>query len=278
MCIKDADCFLNRGHYTNRKLEPVSVNLVTAAGDEWRSMRRRITPQFSSGKIKAMFPIFLEVSDNLNGLLYEKCQEDPAWDTRNLLQRFTSDVIGRCGFGLDCNALKYPESEFVQFGNTVLSSVSGMADLLGMIKVEFPRLCRLLGMRRYTEGVGEFYTSVVKQTIAHREENNVAMDDIMDALIKLMKSEGSNRMSLDEVVAQCMIFFVVGFVTTANSLTYIFYTLATHQDMQERVRKEVVSVLEKHANQVTYEAIAEMPLVEKFILGGWFNCHIIGQL
>lgn len=253
------------------------MNLVTATGDEWRSMRRRITPQFSSGKIKAMFPIFLEVSDNLNALLYEKCQKDPAWDTRNLLQRFTADVIGRCGFGLDCNALKYPESEFVVFGNSVISSVSGMADLLGMIKVEYPGLCRLLGMRRYTEGVGEFYTSVVQQTIAHREDNKVSVDDIMDALIKLMKSEGANRMSLDEVVAQCMIFFVVGFVTTANSLTYIFYTLATHQDMQERVRKEVVSVLKKHDNQVTYEAIAEMHLVEKFILGRLLNCHFIGQ-
>ena len=48
----------------------------------------------------------------------------------------------------------------------------------------------------------------------------------------------------EEVVAQGFFFFIAGYETTANALSLLGYSLAVHQDIQERVYKEIMEVTE----------------------------------
>src|SRR5690625_3639489 len=52
-------------------------------------------------------------------------------------------------------------------------------------------------------------------------------------------------MSTDEILAQCILFFIVGYETTATTITMVCYYLAVNQDKQEKVRQEITTVLEK---------------------------------
>ncbi len=45
-------------------------------------------------------------------------------------------------------------------------------------------------------------------------------------------------------------------------MTFFTYELALNTDVQERLRKEINSVLAKHENQVTYDAIMEMKYLD----------------
>lgn len=47
-----------------------------------------------------------------------------------------------------------------------------------------------------------------------------------------------------EVIAHSMLFLLAGYETTSNTLAYIFYELALHPHVQDRMRQEVVDVLE----------------------------------
>ena len=49
----------------------------------------------------------------------------------------------------------------------------------------------------------------------------------------------------DELVAQCSLFFLAGYDTTATTLTMASYLLATNPDKQEKLYKEALSVLGK---------------------------------
>lgn len=44
---------------------------------------------------------------------------------------------------------------------------------------------------------------------------------------------------MDELTAQCLIFFLAGYHTTSVTLSFTSYLLALHQDIQEKLYKEV---------------------------------------
>jgi hypothetical protein len=76
----------------------------------------------------------------------------------------------------------------------------------------------------------------------------------------------------DDFVAQSYAFLLAGFETSATTMAFTLYEMALQPAIQQRLRTEIVTVLEKHNQQVTYEAIQEMPYLEKVILGECPGC------
>lgn len=60
--IKNFDTFHNRGLFHNKKDDPLSCHLLTLEDQAWRNMRMKLTPTFTSGKMRMMFSTVLDVS------------------------------------------------------------------------------------------------------------------------------------------------------------------------------------------------------------------------
>jgi cytochrome P450 family 6 len=63
------------------------------------------------------------------------------------------------------------------------------------------------------------------------------------------------------------VFFAAGFETSSTTMTFCLYELAVNSDIQERLRAEIDTVLQKHGGNITYESIFEMEYLEKVVDG-----------
>ena len=85
--------------------------MVTLEGAEWRERRTKLTPMFTSGKMKMMFELFNVNGDKLVRAVERAIKQSNTMDLKEWSQRYTADNIGNTAFGLECNC----EWNFLQF-------------------------------------------------------------------------------------------------------------------------------------------------------------------
>nr|XP_014094146.1 cytochrome P450 6a9 [Bactrocera oleae] len=269
--IKDFNNFVDRGFYTNVEDDPLTGQLFLLEGHRWRVMRNKLSPTFTSGKMKYMFPTVCRVGDEFVRVVAEAIEKEPVLEIRDYLARFTTDVIGTCAFGIDVNSLKNPNDEFRQMGKRVFTDLRHGKIGLAFLN-SFPKLCRKLHIKSTPDHITNFYMSLVRENIAYREKNNIRRNDFFDMLLelknnKLLKSEDGQDMciTVEELAAQAFVFLIAGFETSSTTMSFALYELAQHEDIQQRVRDEVIEILEKHKGEFTYDCMKEMVYLDQVI-------------
>lgn len=111
---KDFAYFTGRGNYYNGKGQPIVAHLFNLEGKRWRTLRTKMTPTFTSGKMKMMFNTLVECSEYMNEALLQG--KENVLDAKDISARFTTDVIGSVAFGIECNSFKNPDAEFRVIG------------------------------------------------------------------------------------------------------------------------------------------------------------------
>ena len=63
-------------------------------GDKWKNLRAKLTPTFSSAKLKMMVPTILNVAEQFKTTIEKSMEVNPEMEMKDLLARFTTDIIG----------------------------------------------------------------------------------------------------------------------------------------------------------------------------------------
>ncbi|KAH8252938.1 hypothetical protein KR032_002759, partial [Drosophila birchii] len=272
--IKDFNHFENRGVFYNEIDDPLSATLFSIEGQKWRHLRHKLTPTFTSGKMKHMFPIVVKVGEEMEKVFSSKIKSGgpsggQVLEVVDLVARYTADVIGNCAFGLDCNSLQNPKADFVTVGKRAITD-HAYGGFLDIFLFGFPKLSRRLRLKLNVQDVEDFYTKIVRDTVDYRLKTKEKRNDFMDSLIEMyQKEQAGNKedgLSFNELLAQAFLFFVAGFETSSTTMGFALYELARAQDVQDKLRAEINSVLAKHNNEFTYEGVKEMKYLEQVVM------------
>lgn len=68
-------------------------------------------------------------------------------------------------------------------------------------------------------------------------------------------------------MAQAAIFFAAGYETSASTMSFCLYEMATHPEMQQRLREEIADHLENTGGVITYEMVFGMQYLDMVIRG-----------
>lgn len=290
VCVKNFACFSNRGIPVNSQ-DTLSAHLFNLEGNKWKSLRSKLTPAFSSGKLKRMFYLLAECGELFEKLIDASSETDRPYEIRELAAKFTIDVIGSCAFGIQINALTEEESEFHRAAKR-LSKPSYKATLWRMLRTAVPRLYKLLGVQVIDPGVTKFFKDVVSQMIQQREAHGVKRHDFMDLLIELknkgtletesaangggggshvsndgQEAETTEEIELDEnsIAAQAFVFFAAGYETSSNTIAFCLHELALNAEIQERTRRDIQDAIDSRDGKLTYDAVQDMKYLDMVI-------------
>ncbi|XP_055714127.1 cytochrome P450 6a8-like [Phlebotomus papatasi] len=270
--IKDFHNFHDRARYYNLKDDPISGTLFSIEGEMWRTLRTKISPTFTSGRMKMMLPTVIDVAQNFHKTLFERIGDRAEVEIKDYLSRFSTDVIGSCAFGLDCNSLKDPNAKFRIYGNKAVR-MSWLKNIVVNFASSFVELSRKLHIRAIDKDVSDFYRGVVFDTVNYREEKGVQRNDFLNLLMQI-KNRGNldgdpidneGRLTLEEIAAQSFVFFLAGYETSSTTMTFALYEMAKNPEIQEKARRNVVDTLAKYNGEFTYEAAMEMTYLDQVI-------------
>lgn len=73
----------------------------------------------------------------------------------------------------------------------------------------------------------------------------ILIDKFMWQLIRDLFFIYSLALSPNELVAQCVIFFLAGYETTASTLSFVTYYLALNPDIQDKLAEEIDKTIEE---------------------------------
>jgi len=182
--IKDFSNFPNRGIYSDFSANPLSNQLFFMEIPQWKLIRKALSPAFTSGKLKLMYDQIKECGDELMKNIHKNfMKNDDKMEVRDMLGKYSTDVIGTCIFGLKLNAVSDDNSTFRKYGKSIFapSLRTHLRELSLMIS---PTLLNILKFKDFPADATEFFHSAFHETITYREKNNIVRNDFVQTLIQ----------------------------------------------------------------------------------------------
>ncbi|XP_072766998.1 cytochrome P450 6a22-like [Anoplolepis gracilipes] len=125
--VKDFACFQSRGVVINEYTDPLMANLININGQRWRKLRTKLTPLFTTNKIRYVFELITEMSEEFKQFVEQYADNEEPVEFGNLAAKFTSEIIAVCFFGFKSNTIQNGDSEFRKMGKRIMDPSLEMA-------------------------------------------------------------------------------------------------------------------------------------------------------
>lgn len=190
LLVKDFDHFTDRRIMGDQEGSLMKEMLANKTGEEWKIMRSIMTPSFSSGKMRRMFPL---VSQNTRKLI-NSCLEDGkiknnVVDMKDRCGRFSMDNISSCAFGIDCKSQSQEKSLFAERADNFFS-ITPLKALRLCLMIMSPKVFNAVGLNADPPEM-MFFLSVVEETIRSRGKGH-DRGDFLDLMLEA-REEGAKH-------------------------------------------------------------------------------------
>lgn len=214
----------------------VGEGLLVSQGDKWKTHRRLMAPSFDFKSIVAYSPAMVDAAKDFADL-WDTKGGGSVVDVAEEMTHLTLKVISGTMFSADAELLgELVGSSLRQMGDSL---DFGVADILPLIGP--PRMKRK--MARIHENFMAMDATMQKLIAARERIQNEAPRDLLDRLIAARDGETGVRLTNDEVRDEIVIIFLAGHETTALALTYTWYLLSQHPQVEAKLHEELARVL-----------------------------------
>ncbi|XP_076289946.1 cytochrome P450 6k1-like [Lasioglossum baleicum] len=269
--VKDFSLFVDRYVAADVSDRLGYSNLFIMKNPGWKTLRSKLTPVFTSGKLKKMVNLMIPVADELDRLLEESTSATPTMmEMKDLAAKFTTDLIATTVFGLQVNSLHNPKDPFREFGSKIFE-FNVLRGLEFLVIFFLPYLAKPTRAKFFGKETSEYLRTVFWEVMNRRIQTGEKRNDLIDILIELKQThenEGSIdgvQFSGDDLVAQAATFFTAGFETTSSVIAFCLHELALHMDVQTTLRNEILDALEKNDGKITYDMIMTLPYLDMVV-------------
>ncbi|MHB1935661.1 MAG: cytochrome P450 [Acidobacteriaceae bacterium] len=205
--------------------------LLTSEEPTHMRQRRLVQPGFHRQRIAAYGETMLQFVDEMSS----RWRSNQPFDVHRSMLELTLRITGKCLFDSDV------ESEV----KTISDAVTAFMGFLPLAFLPCPRLLLKIpfGFPGRIQKSQKKLDSLIYTMIADRRNSGVDHGDLLSMLLAGQDAEGDmGGMTSRQIRDECLTLLLAGHETTANGLSFIFFLMAQHPDVQEKVRAEASAV------------------------------------
>jgi len=195
--IKDFSHFTDLGLEMDPSVNFLASSLFFTQGQKWKIMRQKMSPGFTSGKLKLMHSQIKECSKEMINYIDRKSETTDQFDMYDIMSKYATDVIGTCAFGLKLGSMTDEDNEFRKF-TKLMFKPSFRLIFTNMLSLISPKISNILKIKTSSPEVIEYFTSSFKNVIEYREKNNIDRNDVAQTLMRARKELVLNNKSYPE--------------------------------------------------------------------------------
>lgn len=223
--------------------------LVTSEGDFHNRQRRLIQPIFHPRQIMAYAKIMTDYAIRLR----DRWKNEDTLDISQEMMQLTLGIICKSVLNYDV------ESEAKQVGKALTTTRNYSKRLqspIGHVLDKIPILPAPRGAREAKKELDSLVYGLISDRRHQQESDNKGYDDLLSRLLQAQdsklagpgspdsaQSSSNGKMSDKQVRDEVMTIFIAGHETTANALTWTFYLLSQHPDVEKKLHDEIDSIL-----------------------------------
>lgn len=214
-------------------LRPVLGNgLLLSEGDFWRQQRRLIQPAFHRDRIMGYGTVMATYTQQM----LSTWNDGDVRDVHHDMMQLTLAIVAKTFFG---SSIDNDVEVFDRAANAVLTHFDRRTtNLLFFLLPDWVPIPANLRFHQANQAVDR----VIYRIIQERRESGEDTGDLLSMLLHLQAEDGT-RMTDQQVRDEVMTFMMAGHETTAVALSWAWYLLATHPEVEEKLLTELQTVL-----------------------------------
>jgi cytochrome P450 len=221
-----------KGRALQRTKRLLGEGLLTSEGEFHRRQRRLAQPSFHRGRIAA----YGDVMTAYGARISEDWRDGETLDISQEMMKLTLAIVGKTLFDADV------ESEAQEIGR----ALTDMMNLFNVLLLPFSEYLDKLPLpqtRRFHRAK-ERLDATIYRMIAERRRSGADRGDLLSMLLLAQDEEGmSGSMTDEQVRDEAMTIFLAGHETTANALTWTWYLLSQHPEVEAKLHEELDTVI-----------------------------------
>jgi cytochrome P450 len=229
--VRDHKKFIKTPFIWHRIRAVFGSGLLSSDGDLWQHQRRIAAPHFTPRRVQDYDALIVSLARKA----VDQWAADEVFDVHPEMMNLMLRIV--LGTMFDADA----ESEVKIMERALTQLLEEMAFRFRR-PVMVPDWVPLPSNRRYLEAIGEI-DGVVERLLKERRENGTeGRTDYLSSLLDARDAEGQ-PLSPQQVRDEAVTTLLAGHETTALTMTWAFYLLARHPEIQSRVAAEIRTVL-----------------------------------
>jgi cytochrome P450 len=227
----------------SREAQP---GVFIAEGDEWKRQRRLVITALNTNHLHRYFEVIRTSTERLHKRLTDAAREQSALEISHELTSYTVDTISALAFGHDLNTLERGEVELQRHVQRVFRMTARRL----AAPVPYWRWVRLPADRALDRSIAALESAVggfiaqARERMARLPELYEQPENLLEAMLAAQQADGD--VSDRQIIANAQTILSAGEDTTAHTLGWTIWLLASNPHVQERLSEEACEILGEH--------------------------------